>query len=605
MLTYPRLAKACYAFFAVAVLAAILKLSISGATPSPLKMLPAAPTASATEPAAIPSQGPGDPRLGSFSDDGAVARPETAFSRSASRERNLEGPDERSDGPSGEAFSGDAPVFHRPSLERGSFSEPVCGDLGDVPRSSRVVFPLPKAYFNSYDDTWGAARPQGGHEGSDLMSPASTPEFALTDGRLVAVAGSNENGWNKLGGYTVMLEAADDVGPIKKGDLFYYAHMDRESSLPVGTEVRAGQRIGTVGDTGEGPEVTRGKFPPHLHLGWYDADLSKERSEAKSGAMNPYPLLLWLERNGGAVSGGTNASYCQAPQNPNPTPSTGEPDWPVPSSLGQRPDLDTGSDANISPSPAIKDDEPRVERPKGDENRGNGKNRGEDKDHEAKATDEVGETEEAEKAHEKAMKLSLRKKKAALLRDLQNLDSDPAITMDADEGSQADRERGDGREDGEAVDEVGEEREEGRQETENPVEKRPEGDQGASPEETLKPPVPMKPAPAARPAPKETGEDPGVVEEPEAAMPSEAEREGPDTGTDLLPDAATSERAGDDATSLKDVIAPVRDEAPPAAKEEAEPVAEPDGDQQLKTPTSFTLDPFPALPANGARAGSL
>ena len=138
------------------------------------------------------------------------------------------------------------------------------------------------------------------------MSPTGTPEFAITDGTLVPVVGSNENGWNRLGGYTVMLEAAYDVGPIKKGDLFYYAHMDQKSALPVGARVRAGQQIGLAGDTGEGQEVTRGKFPSHLHLGWYD--MSGERTDLKSGAMNPYPLLLWLETYGGAVTGGTDAS---------------------------------------------------------------------------------------------------------------------------------------------------------------------------------------------------------------------------------------------------------------------------------------------------------
>jgi len=571
LLTYPRFARACYAFFAVAVLVAVLKLSISGGQPILLKMLPATPTANAVEPAAIPLQAPGDPRLRSFS-DGGVERLEPTFSRSASRERLLEGSDKGSDGP-----SGGAPVFRRPSLDRGSTPEPVCGDLGDVPASSRVVFPLPEAYFNSYDDTWGAARPQGGHEGSDLMSPAGTPEFALTDGRLVAVAASNENGWNRLGGYTVMLEAAYDVGPIKKGDLFYYAHLDRESSLPVGTEVRAGQKIGTVGDTGEGPEVTRGKFPPHLHLGWYDADLSEGRSEAKSGAMNPYPLLLWLERNGGAVSGGTDASYCQAPQSPNPTPSTGESDWPTPSASGQRPDLDTGSDQNMSPSPAVKDDEPRGNRPEGagDETRSNSKNRGEDKDHEAKDKGEGREAEEFEKAHKKAIKLQLRKKMetkmATLLRDLSGLDFDRVPSRDGDEREQ-EKKRGDGRKDGEA----GKERGERQQETERTAENRSEGNQIAPPQ---KPPAPPKPSPdrGSRPAPEGTGENSEGVEKPEARRPPEVGSKSSATEPVPPPDSATSEPAVDDAAS-GDATVPISNGPPPAANKENESVIEPGGE---------------------------
>ncbi len=239
-----------------------------------------------------------------------------------------------------------APVFYRPSSL--DFKESVCGDFRDSPRSRRVVFPLPEHYFNSYDDTWGAARPQGGHEGSDLMSPSGTPEFAITDGTLVRVKRSNENGWNRLGGYTAMLKAAYSVGPIKEGDLFYYAHLEEESILPVGTKVRAGQRIGTVGDTGEGPEVTRDKFPSHLHLGWYDG--SGDRSTLESGAMNPYPLLLWLQQNGGAISGGTDVSYCEVPQGLFPQPSTGEHSWPVPDHPGATPDLETDDREDLHPA---------------------------------------------------------------------------------------------------------------------------------------------------------------------------------------------------------------------------------------------------------------
>ena len=40
--------------------------------------------------------------------------------------------------------------------------------------------------------------------------------------------------------------------------------------------------------------------------------------------MDPYPILLWLERNSGAVSSGTDVSYCEAPQGTVPQPSTGE-----------------------------------------------------------------------------------------------------------------------------------------------------------------------------------------------------------------------------------------------------------------------------------------
>ena len=348
MLRNPRFARATYALFAVAVLAALLKLGgISGAEPFVLRMMPATPVARATEP--TPREVPGgeplrlpeEARLSTF-----AGRPLAGLAGHSDEEE------------------GDTPVFYRPSpgSARGAdrvSGEPVCDDLGDFPESSRAVFPLPKDYFDSYDDTWGAPRPQGGHEGADLMSPTRTSEFAITDGTVVPVSGANKNGWNRLGGYTVMLEAAYDIGPIKKGDLFYYAHMDRESALPIGAKVRAGQQIGVVGDTGEGSEATRGNFPPHLHLGWYDTSSAGDRSDLESGAMNPYPLLIWLEENGGAVSGGKDVAYCEAPREPVSEPSTGEDAWLAPELSGTRPDLDTGSAYDARPSPAVEESRQR------------------------------------------------------------------------------------------------------------------------------------------------------------------------------------------------------------------------------------------------------
>jgi peptidoglycan LD-endopeptidase LytH len=130
-----------------------------------------------------------------------------------------------------------------------------------------------------------APRVQGGHEGTDLMAPAGVPEYAVTDGTVVPVTGANENGWNSLGGYAVMVRADYSVGAVKAGDLFYYAQLGRPSPLKMGARVTAGQVVGYAGDTGQGPEVTRGLFPAHLHLGWYNA--AGPRSEVGSGAMNP------------------------------------------------------------------------------------------------------------------------------------------------------------------------------------------------------------------------------------------------------------------------------------------------------------------------------
>lgn len=169
----------------------------------------------------------------------------------------------------------------------------------DPTEPSVTVFPLPERYAGSYSNDWGAARVQGTHEGTDVFAPQGTPIRSVTAGTVSRAFGSGGKGWNNLGGYTVMIEASYDVGPIERGDRLYYAHMNGPTPLEPGDTVRAGQKIGSVGDTGQGPPGTRGKFEPHLHLGWYAGwgFLEPNRSEASSGAMNPYPLLRGIERD--------------------------------------------------------------------------------------------------------------------------------------------------------------------------------------------------------------------------------------------------------------------------------------------------------------------
>lgn len=259
-------------------------------------------------------------------------------------------------------FRVEAPVFYRPAVEGrvgsrtdgtrrssgGRGGAKVCENVNAAPPGAKIIFPMTSEFFDSYEDTWGAARPQGGHEGTDLMAPDGAPEFAMTDGTVVPVSGSNANGWNTLGGYTVMIRADYSIGPVEEGDLFYYAHLNQPTKLRPGDAVRAGDVVGYAGDTGEGPEGTRGGFPSHLHLGWYD--LGGDRSQVASGAMNPYPLLEWIKANGGSIKGGENVPYCVAEQPATPTPSTGG-SWPFPANPGVRPDMDTGS-GSPAPTPS-------------------------------------------------------------------------------------------------------------------------------------------------------------------------------------------------------------------------------------------------------------
>ncbi len=75
------------------------------------------------------------------------------------------------------------------------------------------------------------------------------------------------------------------------GGYFYYAHLSSYAeNFCEGDQVKAGEILGFLGDTGYGEEGTTGKFPPHLHLGIYIS--AKGREEYP---LNPYPVLQFLQ----------------------------------------------------------------------------------------------------------------------------------------------------------------------------------------------------------------------------------------------------------------------------------------------------------------------
>lgn len=109
---------------------------------------------------------------------------------------------------------------------------------------SQWQFPLPPGKVTEWGDGLGAGR---GHQGFDLMAPSGTPVYAARSGRVT---------WNTrhsaAGNYLVI------KGAGVKFD-FAYMHLKRKSPLKVGTQVTAGQRIGTVGCTGR-------CYGSHLHF---------------------------------------------------------------------------------------------------------------------------------------------------------------------------------------------------------------------------------------------------------------------------------------------------------------------------------------------------
>lgn len=155
-------------------------------------------------------------------------------------------------------------------------------------------FPIPESSYDknryavTYVDSWMQSRSYGGdrvHEGCDIMASKNIrghyPVISISDGIV------EQKGWLKLGGYRIGIRSPGGV-------YFYYAHLsDYAEGLEIGDEVKAGELLGFMGDTGYSEvEGTCGQFPVHLHLGIY---LNTPDGEEKS--YNPYPFLLELENN--------------------------------------------------------------------------------------------------------------------------------------------------------------------------------------------------------------------------------------------------------------------------------------------------------------------
>jgi len=136
---------------------------------------------------------------------------------------------------------------------------------------NEFIFPIERQSY--YTDTYGAIR-EGGkrlHEGVDIFDKKGTKIFSVCSGKVEKI------GWNRLGGERVGIRGKD-------GNYYYYAHLDQiNDQLFVGKEIKKGELIGTMGNTGDA--ITT---PDHLHFG----------IELPNGEwVNPYPFLKVWEFN--------------------------------------------------------------------------------------------------------------------------------------------------------------------------------------------------------------------------------------------------------------------------------------------------------------------
>lgn len=160
----------------------------------------------------------------------------------------------------------------------------IFADLKYFPLPDHQEIQTEKQFF--FENGYGEERKYGGarnHEGIDIFGTSETegyyPVVSMTDGVIEKI------GWLPLGGYRIGVRSLS-------GGYFYYAHLSSYGKhFAVGDRVRAGEVLGLMGNTGYGPEGTRGRFPVHLHLGVYIST-----SHYREMSINPYPLLLLMEK---------------------------------------------------------------------------------------------------------------------------------------------------------------------------------------------------------------------------------------------------------------------------------------------------------------------
>ena len=139
-----------------------------------------------------------------------------------------------------------------------------------------LVIPVLNVRPGELSDTFTDSRGGGErlHEAIDIMAPTGTSVIAAAPGEVEKLFQSD------AGGLTIYVRSNDGR------TIHYYAHLDEYAQgLKEGQKVRRGQRIGTVGSSGNASADA-----PHLHFAILQTTPDSEWWEP-ANAVNPYPLL--------------------------------------------------------------------------------------------------------------------------------------------------------------------------------------------------------------------------------------------------------------------------------------------------------------------------
>src|SRR5438876_1523814 len=153
------------------------------------------------------------------------------------------------------------------------------------PARNQIVFPVLGAV--TFTDDFGAPRPQGPHQGIDILAPKRALALAAEPGRVRFFTGSGR------AGCMLYLDGAS-------GTTYLYVHLNNDLTqgndnrggcrngvtfprgLRTGARVQSGQPVGFVGDSGDADGLH-----PHLHF---------EVHPHGGRARNPYPYLIAARR---------------------------------------------------------------------------------------------------------------------------------------------------------------------------------------------------------------------------------------------------------------------------------------------------------------------
>jgi hypothetical protein len=163
------------------------------------------------------------------------------------------------------------------ALAAGSAAASPGSDSGAIPNP--FIFPVVGPY--RYTNDFGDPRPQGRHEGNDVLAPKRSPVVAVEDGKIKFWTTSARAGcmlylYGASGTTYLYIHLNNDVtsGNDNRGKCV--PGVSYWPGLKDGSKVVAGQVLGYLGDSGDADGT------PHLHFEVHPND---------GGPVNPYPYL--------------------------------------------------------------------------------------------------------------------------------------------------------------------------------------------------------------------------------------------------------------------------------------------------------------------------